>query len=62
MSDNPRANDATLDALRDLRQGLHFAMDAALKYKDERKAEEILRQVDHRLGVLIDELTTAASR
>jgi hypothetical protein len=39
-------------------QGLHVAMDAVLKDKDEKLAEETLQKLDHRLGTLITKLTT----
>jgi hypothetical protein len=59
MTNEPRANDATIEALKNIFQGLHVAMDAVLKDKDEKLAEETLQKLDHRLGTLINKLTTA---
>ena len=58
MTDGLRANEATIEALKNIMQGLHVAMDAVLKDKDEKLAEETLQKLDHRLGTLITKLTT----
>ena len=59
MADEPRANDATIEALKNILQGLHVAMDAVIKEKDEKMAEETLQKLDHRLSTLIKKLTTS---
>ena len=58
MADEPRANDTTIEALKNILQGLHVAMDAVIKEKDEKMAEETLQKLDHRLSTLIKKLTT----
>lgn len=58
MTEGLRANEATIEALKNIMQGLHVAMDAVLKDKDEKLAEETLQKLDERLGTLITKLTT----
>jgi hypothetical protein len=62
MAEEPSANESTIEALKNLLQGLHVAMDAVLKEKDEKLAEETLQKLDHRLSTLIKKLTTTAPR
>jgi hypothetical protein len=59
MAEEPSANESTIEALKNLLQGLHVAMDAVIKDKDEKLAEETLQKLDHRLSTLISKLTTA---
>lgn len=57
--DKPEANEATVDSLRDLHRGLHFAMDCALKNHDEEQLKVTLHQMDDHLARLINVLEGA---
>ena len=59
MADEPRANDVNYRGIEEFLQGLHVAMDAVLKDRDEKLAEETLQKLDHRLSTLISKLTAA---
>lgn len=52
-----QANAETIAALKDIHQGLHVAMDAALKENDQGKLKITLHQIDDRLAGLINELS-----
>lgn len=48
------------DELETIKQGIHLAMDCLINRKDYPEAERILRQVDHRLVLLINQTQVAS--
>lgn len=49
-----KANREAHDAVRELRKGLHIAMDNLITRNDKDEAEFVLRQLDARMGDWLD--------
>lgn len=48
------------EELETIKQGIHLAMDRLINRNDYSEAERILRQVDHRLVLLINQTQVAS--
>ncbi len=53
------ATKALKDQIDDIHRGLHIAMDALINKKDYRRTEEVLREVDHYLSIIVSETKVA---
>ncbi len=47
------------DQIDDLHRGLHIAMEAVIRQKDYRRAEEVLHEMDHYLTLMVTETKVA---